>query len=68
MARKLTGREWFTDEGYVDTVAAVLGVEPKKVFVPAPVMDALWDGELTLESGDTSIGFDIRTSVEGARR
>lgn len=37
----LTGRDYFSDEGYVDACAEAVGVEPKKVFVPAPVMDGL---------------------------
>jgi nucleoside-diphosphate-sugar epimerase len=31
----LTGGDLFSDEGYVDTFASVVGVEPEKVFVPA---------------------------------
>ncbi|MBI2886897.1 MAG: NAD-dependent epimerase/dehydratase family protein [Chloroflexi bacterium] len=38
----VTGKQYWSDEGYVDTFAKVLGVEAKKVFVPAPVMDELW--------------------------
>lgn len=38
----VTGKQYWSDEGYVDTFAKVLGVEPKKVFVSAPVMDELW--------------------------
>ena len=65
----VTGRQWFTDEGYVDTIAAVLGVDARKVFVPAPVMDALWDGELTLAAGQATAPLvDLRTSPEAAQR
>ncbi len=65
----VTGRQWFTDEGYVDTIAAVLGVHARKVFVPAPVMDALWDGELTLAAGQATAPLvDLRTSPEAAQR
>ncbi|MCX6023819.1 MAG: NAD-dependent epimerase/dehydratase family protein [Chloroflexi bacterium] len=35
----ITGKQYFTDEGYVDTVAKCVGVEPRKVFVPSDVMD-----------------------------
>ena len=30
----LTGADYFSDEGYVDTIAEVIGVEPHKVSVP----------------------------------
>jgi nucleoside-diphosphate-sugar epimerase len=64
----LTGTQYFSDEGYVDTFAAVVGVEAHKVLVPAPLMDAAWDGELELgPSGSSGSRFDIRTS-ESARR
>jgi len=36
----VTGRDYFSDEGYVDTIAEAVGVEPQKVFVPTPMMDA----------------------------
>jgi len=38
----LTGLDSYTDDGYVDTFAQVLGVEPRRVYVPALVMDELW--------------------------
>ncbi|MBI4497172.1 MAG: SDR family oxidoreductase [Chloroflexi bacterium] len=38
----VTGNQYFTDDGYVDTIAAVVGVAPQKVYVPAPVMDELY--------------------------
>jgi nucleoside-diphosphate-sugar epimerase len=67
----LTGKQYYTDEGYVDVFADVVGVEPEKVFVPDPVMDALWDGELELDMGALQAHIDIRTSDaerESARR
>ena len=39
----LTGTDCYTDDGYVDTFADVVGVEPRRVHVPAEVMDELWD-------------------------
>jgi len=38
----LTGKDYYTDEVYVDLHAEALGVEARKVFVPAEVMDELW--------------------------
>lgn len=64
----LTGAQYHSDDGYVDTCAAAVGVEPRKVYVPAPVMDALWDGELSIDPGRASAThIDIR-STDGERR
>jgi nucleoside-diphosphate-sugar epimerase len=65
----LTGSQYFTDEGYVDTFARVVGVEVEKLFMPAAVMDAAWDGELEL-SASRSAGsrINIRQSSEGRQR
>jgi len=41
----LTGKDVYTDDGYVDTFAEVIGVEPRRVYVPAPVMDELWSAD-----------------------
>lgn len=35
----VTGKQYFTDEAYVDVAARCVGVEPRKVFVPEAVMD-----------------------------
>lgn len=35
----ITGKDYFSDEGYVDTCAKMVGIEPQKIFVPADVMD-----------------------------
>jgi nucleoside-diphosphate-sugar epimerase len=45
----VTGKDYFSDEGYVDTCARAVGVEPQKVFVPAEIMDeALFEPRLPL--------------------
>ena len=41
----LTGRDYWSDEAYVDTFAEIIGVTPHKVFVPAPVMDDIYAGK-----------------------
>ena len=41
----LTGRDYWSDEAYVDTFAEIIGVTPRKVFVPAPVMDDIYAGK-----------------------
>ena len=44
----LTGKEYFSDEGYVDVIAEVIGVTPQKVFVPPAIMDDIWSGRMRL--------------------
>jgi nucleoside-diphosphate-sugar epimerase len=67
----LTGGEYYSDNGYVDTFAAVLGVEIERVNVPHPLMHALWDGEIDIDlGGGFSARMDIRSSgsPRGARQ
>jgi dTDP-glucose 4,6-dehydratase len=59
----LTGSQYYSDTGYVETFARVLGREARTVTVPAPVMDDLWDGVAVLDSPkSTRANIDIRTS------
>jgi nucleoside-diphosphate-sugar epimerase len=59
----LTGAQCFTDEGYVDTFAAVTGTEAEKTFIPIDLMDQLWDGEIEASRGRPSTAHvDIRSS------
>ena len=48
----LTGKDYWSDEGYVDTFASVVGVEPRKVFIPAEVMDDIYEGKVQLGSAE----------------
>jgi nucleoside-diphosphate-sugar epimerase len=58
----LTGAECFSAEGYVDTFAAAVGVEPRKVFVPAGLMDDLYTGRAWLTPGQVQARIDIRST------
>jgi nucleoside-diphosphate-sugar epimerase len=58
----LTGPQFFSDEGYVDVVADVMGSEAEKVFIPADLMDQLWDGEVEIGQGRMTAHIDIRSS------
>jgi nucleoside-diphosphate-sugar epimerase len=59
----LTGAQCFTDEGYVDVFAAVTGTAADKKFIPADVMNRLWDGEIEASRGRPSTAHvDIRAS------
>jgi nucleoside-diphosphate-sugar epimerase len=65
----VTGKQYYTDDGYVDTMAQVIGVEPEKVYIPADVMDDLWDGKIEIDLGQPlRANVDIRQSqAERAR-
>jgi nucleoside-diphosphate-sugar epimerase len=58
----LTGAQFFSDEGYVDVFADVMGTEAGKVFIPADLMDRLWDGEIETGRGRLTSHIDIRSS------
>jgi nucleoside-diphosphate-sugar epimerase len=63
----LTGSQAFTNEGYVDVFAHALGVEADKVFIPAAIMDGLWDGTIDLAAGPMQSRIEIRPSATGRR-
>jgi nucleoside-diphosphate-sugar epimerase len=58
----LTGNDYFTAGGYVDTFARVVGVEPNKVFIPAPLMDELFDGRTVARPVQVQAKIDIRST------
>ncbi|MBH75052.1 MAG: hypothetical protein CL896_04590 [Dehalococcoidia bacterium] len=37
----VTGKDYFSDEGYVNTCAKVLEVSPDKIFIPSDIMDRM---------------------------
>ncbi len=69
----LSGGQYFSDEGYVDVFAEVVGPdmedgEAHKVFVPADVVDDVWHGRLELGlARPTGAHIDIRTTVAEQR-
>ena len=38
----LSGQDCYTDDGYIDTFADITGIQPRRIYVPAAVMDELW--------------------------
>jgi nucleoside-diphosphate-sugar epimerase len=47
----LTGKDYWSDDGYVDTFADVIGVAPQKAYVPPAVMDDVYAGRFESNSG-----------------
>jgi nucleoside-diphosphate-sugar epimerase len=58
----LTGGDYFSQEGYVDTFGRILGREPEKVFVPPDLMEDLWHGRVALELPRAESKADIRAT------
>ncbi|HRC63509.1 MAG TPA: NAD-dependent epimerase/dehydratase family protein [Dehalococcoidia bacterium] len=58
----LTGKEYYSDEGYVDTFAEVLGVTPRKVHIPAAVMDDIYGDRIALEGSTIASNIETRTA------
>jgi nucleoside-diphosphate-sugar epimerase len=58
----LTGADYFSAEGYVDVIAAVLGRPAKKVFIPAGLMDDLFAGRASLLPTKVEANVDTRTT------
>ena len=58
----LTGHDCYTDEGYVDTFSSVLGVAPRKVFIPHAVMNDIWEGRTELTGPQLQARVDIRSA------
>jgi len=58
----LTGGDYFSQEGYVDTFAELLGHTPDKVFIPAEMMEDLWCGRLEVKLPQTQTKADIRSN------
>jgi len=60
----LTGGDYFSQEGYVDTFAQVLGRVPEKIFIPAEVMEDLWQGRVEIKLPKAQAKVDIRAKVQ----
>ena len=60
----LTGADCFTDNGYVDTFAEVMGIDPEgleKIFVPPSLMDDIYAGKYSLTEGAMDVLADTRS-------
>jgi nucleoside-diphosphate-sugar epimerase len=56
----LTGGDMFSDEGYVDTLAGIVGVAPEKWFLPAAWMDDLYAGRMSITGRPLQANVDTR--------
>jgi nucleoside-diphosphate-sugar epimerase len=64
----LTGGDCYTDEGYVDTCAEVVGASPDKIFLPASYMDDLYAGREALGGAALQVKVDTRSRDEARER
>ncbi|MCA9511959.1 MAG: NAD-dependent epimerase/dehydratase family protein [Myxococcales bacterium] len=63
----LTGDDYYSDEGYVDTIAEVTGrgaSNVEKVFVPPALMDRLWSGEVAVGGRGSGTTSTVRASFD----
>ena len=58
----LTGGDYFSQEGYVDTFGRLLDHQPEKLFIPADVMEDLWHGRLEIKLPQTQTKADTRSN------
>jgi nucleoside-diphosphate-sugar epimerase len=57
----LTGGDAYSDEGYVDTFARVVGIVPEKLFIPAQWMDDLYAGRMSISGAPMQVNADTRS-------
>jgi nucleoside-diphosphate-sugar epimerase len=57
----LTGGDAYSDEGYVDTFADVVGVRPEKISIPAAWMDDLYAGRMSISGTPIAVSVDTRS-------
>jgi nucleoside-diphosphate-sugar epimerase len=60
----LTGGDYFTDQGYVDAFAEVMGVEAQKVSIPPSLMDDIYAGRVSLGGGPLTVRVDTRSNSD----
>jgi len=63
----LTGGDYFTQEGYVDTFARILARPAEKVFISPALMNDLWEGRVEIEMPPTQSKVDIRGKDKASR-
>jgi nucleoside-diphosphate-sugar epimerase len=57
----LTGADCFSDDGYVDTFAEILGVPARKVYIPPTLMDDIYAGRVPLTDAPIQVRIDTRS-------
>lgn len=62
----VTGKDYFTDEAYVDTLAEIAGVQARKVFVPALMMDQ-YAPDAILDRSRLGLGPDASGNLSNDR-
>ena len=60
----LSGGDYFSQEGYVDTFGRIVGREPEKLFIPAPLMEDLWQGRIEIKLPKAEAKVDIRAKAK----
>jgi len=63
----MTGGDYYSDEGYVDTFAEVMGLAPEKVFIPAPIMDDIYAGRVQITGAPVEVLIDTKSGPGHAK-
>jgi len=63
----LTGADYFSQEGYVDTFGRIVDRTPDKLFIPTSLMEDLWQGRIELELPEAKAKVDIRAKARISR-
>jgi nucleoside-diphosphate-sugar epimerase len=63
----LTGGDYFSQEGYVDTFSQILDRPAEKVFIAPALMNDLWEGRVEIEMPATQSKVDIRNKDKASR-
>ncbi len=56
----LTGKDYFSQEGYVDVFSEVLGKPAQKCFIPPALMEDLWHGRVEVPISQVKSSADTR--------
>ncbi|MDG2335321.1 MAG: NAD-dependent epimerase/dehydratase family protein [Myxococcota bacterium] len=67
----MTGADYFSDNGYVDTFARVMGIDPEsleRISIPPALMDKIYAGEFSIDDGVVEAQIDTRSQEETRSR
>jgi nucleoside-diphosphate-sugar epimerase len=59
-----TGKDYFSVDGYVDTFAEVVGVQPEKLYIPAELMEDIYADRVILEGSVVRNNIETRTGAQ----
>ncbi|MDE0884573.1 MAG: NAD-dependent epimerase/dehydratase family protein [Myxococcota bacterium] len=67
----MTGADYFSDNGYVETFAQVMGIDPEsleRISIPPALMDKIYAGHFPIDDGAIEAQIDTRSQEETRSR